>query len=68
MTEKDLTGGFKTFAPWVKRFGLTHEYGTCQCGCGKKVNRARSTDAKKGYLQGHPIRYVKGHQDRRRNY
>lgn len=38
----------------------------CLCGCGAKTRLAPCTDATKGWVKGQPLRYVKGHNKRRR--
>ena len=39
-------------------------YGLCWCGCGEKTTPAKGTDARHGYVQGEPKRYVIGHRSR----
>lgn len=33
----------------------------CQCGCGQKVRIAPRTDRAKGWVQGEPLKYLRGH-------
>lgn len=40
-------------------------YGYCRCGCGEKTNLAPQTDRKYGWVKGEPIRFVRGHYQRR---
>lgn len=37
-------------------------YGYCHCGCGQKTNLASSSNPKKGWVKGEPLRYIFGHQ------
>lgn len=53
------------YAPWVEEFGLQHEYGTCQCGCGEKTYIAEQDRPKQGWLKGTPVRFVGGHNMRK---
>lgn len=39
-------------------------YGRCWCGCGQKTRVARYSQSSNGRLQGEPLRYVNGHQQR----
>lgn len=52
------------YAPWVAKHGLRYPYGLCQCGCGQRVNIARSTDLRFGYYKGQPYRFINNHQTR----
>ena len=36
----------------------------CACGCGQPTSLARQTDKVKGWVQGQPIRFVRGHHTR----
>lgn len=38
--------------------------GLCLCGCGGKTEIARYNKRERGYVAGHPIRYIRGHQTR----
>jgi hypothetical protein len=35
--------------------------GFCQCGCGRKTNLARRTEAGRGWVKGEPLKYILGH-------
>lgn len=37
-------------------------YGYCHCGCGQKTNIAPKTNNKRGYIQGIPMDYLRGHR------
>lgn len=39
--------------------------GLCQCGCGGETNPAPKTAARLGWVKGQPLRYLRGHQNRR---
>lgn len=49
------------YAPWVATHGLTAPYGECQCGCGAIMDLATQNYTSRGYRQGAPKRYLKGH-------
>lgn len=36
-------------------------YGLCHCECGATTNLAKQTSKTRGLIQGHPVRYLKGH-------
>lgn len=40
-------------------------YGECWCGCGRKTRIATATNRRNGHVKGEPVRYVKGHNERR---
>lgn len=42
---------------------LTFPSGLCECGCG---HAAPKTNSERGWVKGHPIRFIHGHQNRRR--
>lgn len=39
-------------------------YGTCHCGCGENTKLAPTTNRKRGWIQGQPVRFVTGHNSR----
>jgi hypothetical protein len=39
--------------------------GFCECGCEAETRLAPKTDRSKGWIKGRPLRYVKGHNDRK---
>lgn len=39
-------------------------YGYCHCGCGELTNIATVTNRKRGWIEGNPLRFVKGHGTR----
>lgn len=41
--------------------------GLCHCGCKQKTRLAPRTDHKLGYVQGHPVRFIAGHNARSTN-
>lgn len=41
------------------------EFGKCQCGCNLPVSLARDNDISKGYKKGQPVKYVRGHHNRK---
>lgn len=40
--------------------------GLCQCGCGQRAPIAQRSNPKRGYRRGDPLRYLPGHNPRRR--
>ena len=44
-----------------------HGYGLCHCGCGEKTDLAPQTHRSRGWVNGEPVRYVRGHQARAAN-
>lgn len=38
----------------------------CRCGCGEKTNLAPQTRKARNWIQGRPVHYVKGHENRGR--
>ena len=40
----------------------------CECGCGRVTNLARDTDASKGWKKGEPLRFIRGHANRRHGF
>jgi hypothetical protein len=40
--------------------------GLCECGCGSPAPLARKTSTERGWVKGEPIRFIHGHQNRRR--
>ena len=42
--------------------------GLCMCGCGRRTNITRQTQALYGSVKGKPRRYVHGHQGRKAEY
>ena len=42
-------------------------YSYCQCGCGQLAPIAKKTDRRDGSVKGQPVRFIKGHQSRRRD-
>jgi hypothetical protein len=40
--------------------------GVCQCGCGGRTALAKSTSRKEGRIAGTPLRFLPGHQNRKR--
>lgn len=40
-------------------------YGYCHCGCGQKTNIARKSNATYGYVEGEPVRFMRGHRIKR---
>lgn len=42
-------------------------YGYCQCGCGEKTQRASQTESRTGYKKGQPLRFIFGHNPRKRH-
>lgn len=36
----------------------------CECGCGESAPIATYTNRNKGYIKGHPVRYIRGHYGR----
>lgn len=41
-------------------------YGLCHCGCQKRTSIAPRNDRRRGWINGEPIRYIKGHAHERR--
>lgn len=41
-----------------------NESGICKCGCGGKTPLAKNTIPSKGYIEGKPLDYIKGHHHR----
>jgi hypothetical protein len=39
--------------------------GLCECGCGQTTRLAPGTDRRRGWIKGQPLRFIKGHKDRR---
>lgn len=44
----------------------TIPHGYCHCGCGEKTRLARQNHAKCGFVRGQPIKFILGHNARRR--
>src|ERR1035438_10067976 len=40
--------------------------GLCQCWCGGRTPLAKSTNRKEGRIKGQPLRFLPGHQNRKR--
>ena len=40
--------------------------GLCQCGCGGKTSIAKTSDQRRGQVNGEPLRFVRGHHGRKR--
>lgn len=40
--------------------------GLCGCGCGQKAPIAKETNRKRGYIKGHPQKYIYGHSATRK--
>lgn len=40
--------------------------GLCQCGCGAQTTIAKCSDAARGHIKGRPVRFIRGHANRRR--
>lgn len=57
-------GNDKNYAPWVQKYGLAFPYGECQCGCGEDAPVAKVTRADRGWLKGHPTRFINRHDKR----
>lgn len=49
------------YAPWVATRGLVAPYGKCQCGCGCDAPISKHSQTSRGYLRGHPVIYLLGH-------
>src|ERR671921_1978915 len=45
---------------WSENTGVP--YGLCWCGCGDRTTIATRTQADRGWVEGEPIRHVRGHQ------
>jgi len=43
-------------------------YGTCHCACGEKTNPAPFTNPARDYVKGEPVKYVKGHGSRSKDW
>lgn len=41
-------------------------YGYCHCGCGQKTRIAKNNDAHQGRIKGQPLKYIHGHNNRKR--
>lgn len=41
-------------------------HGHCHCGCGRTTRIALQTNTRIGHVKGQPVRYVRGHGNRRR--
>jgi hypothetical protein len=54
----------KTYAPWVETCGLRYPYGECQCGCGNDAPIADQNRDSRGWLKGHPARFIGNHHKR----
>lgn len=54
----------ENYAPWVAQYGLTAEYGKCQCGCGQDTKLASKDRKEKGWRADHPKRFAYGHNRR----
>lgn len=39
---------------------------TCECGCGQETEVAKKTQRRSGHVRGVPMRFVKGHNGRKR--
>lgn len=46
--------------------GICIALGVCQCGCGQRTSLATSSDVSSSRVKGEPMRFVQGHQNRRR--
>lgn len=42
-----------------------HLTGLCECGCGERTNLARATIPERGWVKGRPLRYCRGHNNRK---
>ena len=51
--------------PMVELPDLDTDVGLCACGCGGQTAPARWSDQTRGYIKGHPKRWLKGHCNRR---
>ena len=40
--------------------------GLCQCSCGGRTPLAKTTSRKEGRIKGEPLRFLPGHQNRKR--
>jgi hypothetical protein len=38
--------------------------GLCECGCGQRTNLAPSSDRRRGWVGGQPLRFIIGHRAR----
>lgn len=41
-------------------------YGYCHCGCGQKTWVATTSDTSRGWIQGEPVKWMKGHVNRKK--
>ena len=41
--------------------------GECQCGCGEKTRLAPCASRRNGWVKGEPLRYIRGHNRRKRH-
>jgi HNH endonuclease len=46
--------------------GLLPPFGYCHCRCGWKTPLAKTTNRKEGRIKGQPLRFLPGHQNRKR--
>lgn len=44
----------------------TTAYGFCECGCGERTRLAPQTHRKMGWVKGEPLRFVSGHNTRKK--
>lgn len=40
---------------------MSNPGGLCKCGCGQRTNISKQTNARRGYVSGEPMDYIRGH-------
>lgn len=66
-------GSFSLWSRRVDPMADTHDdytephHGLCLCGCGQRTTIAPCSDKSKGLVKGQPIRFVNGHNSRRKH-
>ena len=43
------------------RTAVSADVSLCECGCGEPAPIARTTDKRRGYVAGQPVRFIRGH-------